>query len=182
MIRTLLWLVGGLLLGGVIHLVTILLLPLLAEDTTWSRIAALDAENKVLVLPPVGPGEPNPLRLDPELSYGVCRIDLDTGPAYVSGILPDGFWSVAIYDSAGIVTYSTTNRDGIGQNVELGIFNASQTRLLAQQQIDIAEGLLVVEASSDELFVLIRLAPPHEIMRPRFEQELAELTCGPRPS
>ena len=180
MIRTLLWLLGGLLLGGVIHLVTILLLPLLAEDTTWTRIAALDAQNKVLVLPAVAPGEPNPLRLDPELSYGVCRIDLDDGPAYLSGVLPDGFWSVAIYDSAGIVTYSTTNREGIGQQVELGIFNASQTRLLAQQQIDITDGLLVVEAQTDELFSLIRLAPPHEIMRPRFERELANLTCGPR--
>ncbi|ODT71328.1 MAG: hypothetical protein ABS75_08620 [Pelagibacterium sp. SCN 63-23] len=181
MIRTLLWLIGGLLLGGVIHIVTILLLPLLAEETTWTRIAALDAQNKVLVLPQVEAGQPNPLHLDPELSYGICRVDLDDGPAYLSGVLPDGFWSVAIYDSAGIATYSTTNRDGIGQQVELGIFNASQTRLLAQQQIDITDGLLVVEAQTDELFILVRLAPPHEIMRPRFERELANLTCGPRP-
>src|SRR5690606_13710117 len=119
--------------------------------------------------------------LDPELSYGLCRIDLSEGPAYLSGVLPDAFWSVAIYNSNGVVTYSTTNRDGIGQTVELGIFNADQTRLLAQQQIDIAEGLLVVEARSDELFVLVRLSPPHEVMRPRFEQELARLRCGPRP-
>ena len=181
MIRTLLWLIGGVLLGGIIHLVTILLLPLLADETTWTRIAALDAENRVLVLPQVHPGDPNPLQLDSELSYGVCRIDLADGPVYLSGILPDGFWSVAVYDSAGVATYSTTNRDGIGQNVELGIFNAAQTRLLAQQQIDIVDGLLVVEAASDDLFILVRLAPPHEIMRPRFEQALAALTCGPRP-
>ncbi|WIY53655.1 hypothetical protein O9Z70_03700 [Devosia sp. YIM 151766] len=180
MIRTLLWLIGGLLLGGVIHIVTILTLPLLAEETTWTRIMALDAENRLLVLPPVQPGAPNPLHLDPELSYGLCRIDLAQGPAYLSGILPDAFWSVAIYDDAGIVTYSTTNRDGIGQNVELGIFNSDQTRLLAQQQIDIKEGLLVVEAASDDLFILVRLSPPHDVMRPRFEQELSRITCGQR--
>lgn len=181
MIRTLFWLMGGLLLGGIIHLVTILMLPLLAEDTTWTRIAALDAENRVLVLPQVQPGEANPLQLDPELSHGICRVDLAEGPVYLSGILPDGFWSLAVYDTAGIVTYSTTNRDGIGQNVELGIFNDAQTRLLAQQQIDIPDGLLVVESRTDELFILVRLAPPHEIMRPRFEQSLAALRCGPRP-
>ena len=180
MIRTFLWLLGGLLLGGIIHLVTILAMPLLAEETVWTKVSTLDSENRMLILPQVQPGEPNPLQLDPELSYGICRIDLSEGPAYLSGVLPDAFWSVAIYNSNGVVTYSTTNRDGIGQTVELGIFNADQTRLLAQQQIDIAEGLLVVESRSDELFVLVRLSPPHDVMRPRFEQELSEITCGPR--
>ena len=180
MIRTMLWFTGGLLLGGIIHIVTILALPLLAEETTWTRIAALKAENRILVLPRIEPGQPNPLQLDPELSYGVCQIDLSQGPVYLSGVLPDAFWSVALFNEAGVVTYSTTNRDGIGQTVELGIFNAAQTRLLAQQQIDIAEGLLVVESRTDKLFVLVRLAPPHEAMRARFEAELSEISCGPR--
>ncbi|MCP8884268.1 hypothetical protein NIM87_12190 [Devosia sp. XJ19-1] len=180
MTRTLLWLIGGLLLGGIIHLATILTLPLLAEETTWTRVASLDAENRIVVLPPIAPGEPNPLRLDPELSYGICQLDLSQGPAYLSGVLPDAFWSVALFNQAGVVTYSTTNRDGIGQTVELGIFNAAQTRLLAQQQIDIAEGLLVVESRTDQLFVLVRLAAPHQAMRARFEAELSEISCGPR--
>jgi uncharacterized membrane protein len=182
MIRTLLWLVGGLLLGGVIHIVVILTLPLLAEETAWTRIEALEADNRVLVLPRIGPGDPNPLHLDPELSYGVCRLDLSDGPAYLSGTLPDAFWSLAIFNTSGVVTYSTTNRDGIGQTVGLGIFNAAQTRLLAQQQIDVEEGLLVLEAASDDLFVLIRLSPPHDVMRPRFETALEQIRCGPRPS
>jgi len=180
MIRTLLWLVGGVLLGGVIHIFSILTLPLLAEDTTWSRLAALDARNRILVLPEIGPGDPNPLQLDPDLTYGVCQVDLNEGPAYLSGILPDAFWSAAIYDRNGIVTYSTTNRDGIGQNVELGIFNPDQTRQLAQQQIDIVEGLLIVEAQSDELFIIVRLSPPHNVMRPRFAQSLSDISCGSR--
>ncbi len=180
MIRTLLWFLGGLLLGGIIHIATILTLPLLAEETAWTRIAKLDAQNRILVLPPIAPGEPNPLQLDPEISYGICQLDLSQGPAYLSGVLPDAFWSVALFNEAGVVTYSTTNRDGIGQTVELGIFNAAQTRLLAQQQIDIAEGLLVVESRTDKLAVLVRLSAPHEAMRARFEAELSEISCGPR--
>ena len=180
MTRTLLWLIGGLILGGIIHITAILTLPLLAEETTWSRVSALEANNRVLVLDRVTQGDPNPLHLDPELSYGLCQIDLGEGPAYLNGVLPDAFWSVAVYDQNGIVIYSTTNRDGIGQTVDMGIFNAAQTRLLAQQQIDIAEGLLIVEAPTNQLFVLVRLSPPHEAMRTRFEQELSEITCGPR--
>ncbi|RZA04904.1 MAG: hypothetical protein EOP02_40105 [Proteobacteria bacterium] len=180
MTRFLLWLLGGVVLGGIIHIIVILALPTLAEQSLWGRVASLDADNRMLILPTVKAGEPNPLGLDPALAYGLCRVDLASGPAYVSGVLPDAFWSVALFNASGIVTYSTTNRDGIGKTLELGIFNAAQTRLLAQQQLDIAEGLLVVESTSDQLLVLVRLAPPHDAMRARFEQELSKVQCGTR--
>lgn len=180
MTRFLLWLLGGVVLGGIIHIVVILTLPRLAEDTVWTRIAALEANDAMVILPPVAAGQPNPLGLDPELIYGVCSVDLSKGPAYLSGVLPDAYWSVALYNEAGIVTYSTTNRDGIGHVLELGVFNAAQTRQLAQQQLDVAEGLLVVESTSDKLFAVVRLFPPHSAMRERFAAKLAETTCGTR--
>ena len=180
MIRFLLWLLAGAVLGGIIHIVVILSLPALAEQSIWTRAAAFEADDRMVILPSVVAGEPNPLGLDPALVYGLCRVDLARGPAYVSGILPDAFWSIALFNQAGIVTYSTTNRDGIGQTLELGIFNAAQTRLLAQQQLDVAEGLLVVESASDALLVLVRLAPPQPVMRARFEEALAGVSCGTR--
>lgn len=181
MIRTLLYLLAGVLLGGVIHLVVILTLPRLAEETAWTRIAALEARDRMVVLPALAPGDPNPLHLDPLLVYGVCQIDLGAGPAYLSGRLPDAFWSVALFQPNGTIAYATTNRDGIGQTLEMGIFNTAQTRLLAQQQIDIAEGLLVVESPVDQIFVLVRLAPPQPAMRARFAEELAKVSCASRP-
>jgi uncharacterized membrane protein len=176
--RFLLWLLGGVVLGGIIHIIVILTLPLLTEETVWTRASAFEADNRVVILPPVEAGAPNPLDLDPDLIYGLCEIDLANGPAYVSGMLPDAFWSVALFNEAGVIVYSTTNRDGIGQTLELGVFNAAQTRLLAQQELDVAEGLLVVESTSNKLFVLIRLAPPHQAMRARFEAKLSEASCG----
>ncbi|MET3926198.1 hypothetical protein [Devosia sp. 2618] len=180
MTRFLLWLLSGLVLGGIIHIIVILTLPALADQSVWNRVAEYEADNRMVVLPPVVAGEPNPLALDPELTYGLCRVDLSQGPAYLSGTLPDAFWSVALFNETGIINYSTTNRDGIGQTVELGIFNAAQTRLLAQQQLDIAEGLLVVESPTDKLLILIRLAPPHQAMRARFENALKSIRCGTR--
>jgi uncharacterized membrane protein len=96
----------------------------------------------------------------------------------VSAELPNVFWSLAVYTRAGTVLYSTTNRDGIGRNLDLGIFNPAQTRLLATQQLDIAEGLLVVESPTDDVFVLVRLSLPHPALRTRFEKELADMVCG----
>ncbi|WEK02808.1 MAG: hypothetical protein P0Y65_11365 [Candidatus Devosia phytovorans] len=178
MIRPLLWLLAGLVLGGIIHIVVILTLPALTEQSVWTRVAAIEADNRVVILDSVPAGQPNPLGLDPEMVYGLCRVDLAQGPAYVRGTLPDAFWSVALFDTSGKVAYSTTNRDGIGQVMDLGIFNADQTRLLAQQQIDVAEGTLVVETTSDKLLILVRLAPPQQVMAERFARSLAAVSCG----
>jgi uncharacterized membrane protein len=179
-IRLLLWIAAGVVLGAIIHIGVILSLPLVVTESLWTRVAALDTLNQPVVLPAVQAGAANPLRLDPELAYAVCRIDLRSGPGVVQGRLPQAFWSVAIYNRAGMVIYSTTNRDGIGQTLDLGIFNAAQTRLLAEQQIDIAEGVLVVESPEDDIVVAVRLAPPHRVMHPRYEASLAALRCGNR--
>jgi uncharacterized membrane protein len=176
--RTLLWLLGGVVLGAVIHIAVVLALPSLATETVWSKISALGALNKVAVLAAVAPGAPNPLQLDPTLSYAVCQVDLKAGPAVISGTLPDAFWSVAIFNKAGNVIYSTTNRDGIGQSLNLGIFNADQTHLLAEQRIDVADGLLIVESPNNSVFVVVRLAPAHEAEGPRAEAALSKIVCG----
>jgi uncharacterized membrane protein len=176
-IRSLLWVVAGLVLGGIIHLVVILTLPALSATSAWDRIVALEGEGPI-ILPATQPGAPNPLGLDPDLAYAVCRVDLRLGPASVTGALPRDFWSVAVYSRAGTVVYSTTNRDTVGANIDLGIFNSAQTRMLAEQRLDIAEGLLIVEAREDDLFVVVRLAPPHPQMRARYEAALTRLRCN----
>jgi len=178
MIRTTLYAFGGMLLGLLIHLVVILLLPLLAEDSVVQRIDALaPAVNTVVQIDDPKAGQPNPLRLDPELAYAVCRVDLSKGPGELAGTLPTSFWSVAVYDASGTVIYSTTNRDGIGQSLDLGLFDPAQTRLLAEKKIDVGAGLLIVEANTDDVFVLVRLHPPEEAVRARYEDALRKLQC-----
>jgi len=176
--RIFLWLVASAGFGIIIHLVVILSMPALATNTTWSRISALDAFEKMTLLNDVEPLKPNVLQLDPELVYGVCRLSLAKGVGIVKGALPDAFWSVAVFDASGRAAYGTTNRSGIGQNLQLGIFNRAQTRLLAQQKLDVSEGLLIVEAKMDDIFVVVRLAPAYPELRLRYKEQMAKITCG----
>jgi uncharacterized membrane protein len=177
MVRTALYIFAGVLLGLAIHLVVILILPMYSPNTLPARLAALATLDKVTLIPAVAPGEPNPLRLDAELDYAICRLDLRNGPGEVEGTLPLAFWSVGIYDSSGTVIYSTTNRDGIGQTLDLGLFDPGQTRLLAEQKIDIDSGLLIVETQTDDIYVVVRLAPPQPAMKDRYAGLLSKLSC-----
>jgi uncharacterized membrane protein len=176
--RSLLYALGGLLLGILIHLVVILTLPLLAENGVAQKVGTiLPDANRTALFADVQGGDANPLHIDPNLTYALCRLNLKQGPGEVVATLPTAFWSVAVFDPDGTVIYSTTNRDGIGQALDLGVFDAAQTRLLAEQKIDLNAGLLIVEAKSDDVFVLVRLAPPQPAVRARYQADLSRLNC-----
>jgi uncharacterized membrane protein len=177
MVRIVLYMGAGMLLGLVIHLVVILTLPAVAGNGIAGRITALAPLGATTLLSTSDPVRAASLGLDTDLAYAVCRLDLRQGPGEVSGTLPQAFWSVAVLDPAGTVIYSTTNRDSTGQNVDLGLFDTAQTRLLAEQKIDVADGLLIVESPSDDVLVIVRLAPPQTAMRARYEALLSRLTC-----
>ena len=178
MSRLLFWIVGGVVLGGLIHLVVILTLPGAATRNIWNRFEDIAPLETLVVLDDIAPGEPNPLGLDPELLYGVCRLELGDGPGVVNGQLPLAFWSVAVFNAKGHVIYATTNRSGSGQLLDMGIFNPAQTRLLAEQRFEIDEGLLIVEAGGNQVAVVVRLAPPHRAMRESYREALSGLSCA----
>ncbi|MCB1517683.1 MAG: hypothetical protein KDJ19_08740 [Hyphomicrobiaceae bacterium] len=181
MIRTLLFIIGGVVLGLIIHLIVVLALPLASEENNWTRISELDALNKPQVLEVPSSFSPNPFRLDPTFITAVCRLSLETGPGVVSGILPDTFWSVAVFDSTNRAVYGTTNRSGLGQSLQLGVFNPPQTRLLAQRELEITEGLLIVESNLDDIYVVVRLQMPLPELEKRYHDALAGLTCTNAP-
>ena len=91
-------------------------------------------------------------------------------PRLRAGGVGGQFWSV----------YAPSNLPGdlaVTQTLDLGVFDPGQTRLLAEQKIDIAAGLLIVESRTDDVFVVVRLAAPQPVMRARYEAQLAKLAC-----
>ena len=177
MIRLGLWALAGMFLGAVIHLVVILMIPRVAERDVWSKISAMGALEKVVLIETPEVGGPNSFDLDPMLLYAVCELNIADGPGALEGDLPASFWSIAVYEPGGTIIYSTTNRAASGRLVNLGIFNPAQTRLLAEQQIEIEEGLLIVESPGDAVFVLVRLWPQYAALADRYRDALAGLTC-----
>ncbi len=178
MARISLLIVAGVVLGIAVHIVIILSMPALAERNIWSRISALDNFEKITVLDDISPGSPNPLRLDPEIIYGICRLDLANGVGIINAQMPGDFWSVSVFDAQGTAVYGTTNRSIVGQTLKLGIFNDNQIKMLANQELDIEEGLLIVESNMNDIFVVLRAAPPYQAVRKRFRRKLAEAECA----
>lgn len=178
MTKTLLWILGGIGLGLIIHLIVILTLPSLSQKTLWMQAQNIATVEKFVVLDDIKTNMPNPYKLDPELLYGVCQLNLALGVGLVSSRLPDVFWSVSVFDITGRALFGTANRPGVDQLLQLGVFNQSQIKQLSRQELNIPDSLLIVEAHSDNLFVVVRLAPPHQATRDRYRALLSNISCS----
>jgi len=80
MIRLLFAIVGGVLLGGVVHLVSVLALPRIATQDAYSRLTPMTKENAVTALPLAEPNNAPMPFMDPAFAVAICRYDLSGGP------------------------------------------------------------------------------------------------------
>jgi uncharacterized membrane protein len=80
MIRWLAVLLAGLLLGGLVHLVSVLALPRIASQDAYSRIERITPVNAVKALPLAEPNNAPIPFMDPAFATAICRYDLSSGP------------------------------------------------------------------------------------------------------
>ncbi len=172
-------LVLGLVLGGIVHLVTIMAIPRLAERDGWSRVMALTDEEGVTLIPTSRPGEAALPALDPAAVYAACRFDLSGGPVAIRAPMPQEFWSVSFHSSDRTVFYAVTNEAAPGDSFQIELRNAEQTRRFQSSQAVADPQTLRIEAPTTRGFALFRALAPHRSQRPGVEAALAGIECGP---
>ena len=80
MIRLVFTIIAGVLLGGVVHLVSVLALPRIATQDAYSRLTPMTKENAVTALPLAEPNNAPMPFMDPAFALAICRYDLSNGP------------------------------------------------------------------------------------------------------
>ena len=96
MIRLALWLLGALLLAGIVHLTTVLLLPRMATQDAYARVSAIAPVNAVIPVPSPTPEKAVMPFMDPAFQVSVCRYDLSRGPLKFSVPISQTYTSVSL--------------------------------------------------------------------------------------
>ena len=97
MIRALLWVLGALLLGGIVHLSTVLAMPQAAKQDAYARLAPFTPVNTVTPLAaPTAEAAVMPF-MDPAFAVAVCRYDLLTGRSSYIAPVSQAYTSVTFY-------------------------------------------------------------------------------------
>jgi uncharacterized membrane protein len=155
--RTILFLIGGLLLGGIIHIAVVFMVPYYADRDAWAQMRQFGPDDRFHVLPLPQAGS-EPLRsLDPWMLHAVCRFSLASGPVRITAALPDDFWSIAIFDRRGRNMYSLNDRSAERTRLDLAVITPVQMAQLRQDPPPSLEQAIVIELPIDEGFALLRV-------------------------
>jgi uncharacterized membrane protein len=180
MMRFLLWLLGGVLLGGVVHLATILLLPRMAAQDAYSRLSPLAPVNKVVPVPAPAPDKAAMPFMDPAFAMAVCRYDLSKAPLKFTVPISQAYTSVSFYTRSDIAYYAINDRAAGRRVIELDLMTADQrSELPGNEEITAADRLIVESPTNTGLIVIKALAAEPGLLASA-QNSLTSARCQPQ--
>jgi uncharacterized membrane protein len=180
-IRFLLWLLGGVLLGGVVHLATVLLLPRMATQDAYSRLTPFTPVNKVVPVPAPSPDKATMPFMDPAFAMAVCRYDLSDAPLKFSVPISQAYTSVSFYTRSDIAYYAINDRAAGRRVIELDLMTADQHNDLPDNEEITAADRLIVESPTNTGLIVIKALAPEPGLLASAQTLLTSARCQPMP-
>lgn len=181
MIRWLLWIVGGILLGGVVHLATVLAMPRAATQDAYSRLVPIAPVNAMVPLPaPTAQASILPF-MDPAFADAVCRYDLSNGMIKLNAPVSEAYTSVTFYTRESVAYYAINDRAAGRRAIELDLMTAQQhAQIPEEEDVTAADRLIIDSPTTTGLIILRALAPEPDLM-PMARRALAAAQCHIEP-
>lgn len=178
MTRTILFLIGGALLGGIIHIAVVFMVPYYSERDAWAQMDQFGADDQFRVLPLPKAGAEPLTALDPRLLHAVCKFSLIDRPVRIVAALPDRFWSIAIFDRRGRNVYSLNDRSAERTRLDLAVITPLQMAQLRQNPPPSLDTAIVIELPLSEGFALLRVFVSDETEISAAKELLQKADCA----
>lgn len=177
MIRWLLLLLGGALLGGVVHLATVIILPRTATQDAYARLTPIAPVNTVVALPVPSPEKAVMPFMDPAFASAVCRYDLSEGPLKLTVPVSPAYTSVSFYTRYDVAYYAINDRAAGRRVIELDLMTAAQHEQVPEDEEITAADRLIVESPTPTGLIAIRAMAPEPGLMPAAQSAVAASRC-----
>jgi uncharacterized membrane protein len=176
-IRLLFTIIAGVLLGGVVHLVSVLALPRLATQDAYSRLTPMTKLNAVTSLHLADPNNAPMPFMDPAFALAICRYDLSLGPLKLTVPVSQAYTSVSFYTRNEVAYYAINDRSAGRKVIELDLMTEAQhAELPEDEDVTAADRLIIDSPTATGLIVLKALAAEPGLM-PQAQASLAASSC-----
>lgn len=177
MIRWLLLLLGGALLGGVVHLATVIILPRTATQDAYARLTPIAPVNTVVALPIPSPEKAVMPFMDPAFASAICRYDLSEGPLKVTVPVSPAYTSISFYTRYDVAYYAINDRAAGRRVIELDLMTAAQHEQVPEDEEITAADRLIVESPTPTGLIAIRAMAPEPGLLPAAQSAVAASRC-----
>jgi uncharacterized membrane protein len=176
-IRILFTIIAGVLLGGVVHLVSVLALPRIASQDAYSRLTPLTKVNAVTALPAADPGNTLMPYLDPAFATAVCRYDLSGGPIKLAVPVSQAYTSVSFYTRSDVAYYAINDRSAGRKVIELDLMTEAQHADLPEDEDVTAADRLIIDSPTVTGLIVLKALAPEPGLTPQAQASLAASSC-----
>ncbi|ABE39186.1 DUF1254 domain-containing protein [Rhodopseudomonas palustris] len=181
MIRLLTTIIAGIVLGGIVHLVSVLALPRIASQDAYARLTPLTKVNEVSQLPQASPDNAPLPFLDPAFAVAVCRYDLSNGPLKLTVPISQAYTAVSFYTRSEVAYYAINDRSAGRKIIELDLMTTEQHGNLPEDEdVTAADRLIIDSPSTTGLIVMKALASEPGLM-PQARAALSAASCKVQP-
>lgn len=177
MIRWLLLFLGGALLGGIVHLATVIIMPRTATQDAYSRLARIAPLNTVTALPAPTPESATMPFMDPAFASAVCRYDLSQGPLKLTVPVSLAYTSVSFYTRYDVAYYAINDRAAGRRVIELDLMTPEQHGQMPEEEDVTAADRLIVESPTLTGLIAIRALAPEPGLVPLAQNTIAAARC-----
>jgi uncharacterized membrane protein len=147
-------LVGGALLGGIIHICATFAAPVVATGNAFQQLRTILPLNRMVVLPAPAWGKQILPYLQPDMLYAMCRYELTGGPVSVTAAVAGRGWVLSLHTPEGDNFYALPGQQLRGGEVSFLLVpsgdptHAPRHASAADTQVasPSPEGLIVVRA------------------------------------
>lgn len=177
MIRLLFAIVAGILLGGIVHFVSVLALPRIASQDAYSRLLPLTKVNAVTALPLASPGDAPMPYMDPAFATAVCRYDLSNGSIKLAVPVSQAYTSVSFYTQSDVAYYAINDRSAGRKVIDLNLMTEAQHAALPEDEDVTAADRLIIDSPSGAGLIVIKALAPEPGLMAQARASLAASTC-----
>ncbi len=180
MIRWVLWIVSGFLLGGLVHITAILALPRAASQDAYTRLSGIVPVNGFALLPAPTPEQSILPFMDPAFAVAACRYDLAQGPVKLTVPVNQAYTSVTFYTRYDVAYYAINDRAAGRRSIELDLMTPKQREALPDDEDVTSADRLIVESPSLTGLIVARAFSPEPSQMSAAVAALQAARCNPQ--
>jgi uncharacterized membrane protein len=169
---------GGVLLGGIVHLATVIILPRTATQDAYARLSSIVPVNTVVALPAPTPEKAVMPLMDPAFASAVCRYDLSQGPLKLTVPVSPAYTSVSFYTRNDVAYYAINDRAAGRRVIELDLMTSAQHDQVPEDEEITAADRLIVESPTPTGLIAIRAMAPEPGLMRAAQAAIAAAKCG----
>ncbi len=165
---------GGLCLGGIIHIVAVLAVPVVTDRTPWNGIAGLGPTGQFHLVTrddtPVGV-------LDPAMVHAVCAFDLAGESNDLALDLDANLWTLSVFDALGRSVFALAGRES---RFGMSLVTVQEEEEAADEnapEAQASERDFAARVPDDKGFIVLRAYSPHLAERDALADSLKRARC-----